>query len=109
MKKSFLIGALVTASLTFANTSEVKHETTKKETFTKVERLMNVQNLKVTTLLRNYYTVEFELPCGGGHMTVTFASDYPNQAGNQGFIDDLANAVNSGVSQGCKYKADLGL
>ncbi|MBO9690797.1 hypothetical protein [Chryseobacterium sp.] len=109
MKKLFLFGALLTASLTFANTFEVNSFVSKKETFTKIEQITNVQNVRVTKLFKGYYTVEFDLPCGGGHMTVTFASEFPNEAGNQGFIDDLANAVNSGVSQGCKYKAEFGL
>lgn len=53
------------------------------------------------------YIVEFDLPCGGGHMTVDFGSDYPD--GSAGFINDLAYAVNSGVSQGCGYKDQFGL
>ena len=63
--------------------------------------------MKVTMVLKNWYVVEFDLPCGGGHMTVTFSSDYADGSG--AFIDDLANAVNSGVSQGCQYKAQFGL
>lgn len=40
-------------------------------------------------------------------MTVEFGSNYPD--GSAGFINDLAYAVNSGVSQGCDYKDQYGL
>ncbi|MEY8758936.1 hypothetical protein [Chryseobacterium tongliaoense] len=102
MKKLFLLGALTFASLAFAGTTE-----TKTESYAKFEQSMNVQNLSVKMLLKNWYVVEFDLPCGGGHMTVTFSSEYAD--GSQAFIDDLANAVNSGASQGCQYKDQFGL
>jgi trans-aconitate methyltransferase len=102
MKKLFVSGALVFASLAFANRTE-----TKNATYSQFEKSMKVQNLQIKMLLKNWYSVEFDLPCGGGHMTVTFSSEYAD--GSSAFIDDLANAVNSGVTQGCDVKAQFGL
>lgn len=109
MRKLFFFGAVIITSLSMAKTKDAKlDQTFAKETeLLKFEHSLNVKNLKVKMLIKSYYVVEFDLPCGGGHMTVTFASSYAD--GSPEFINDLANTVNSGVDQGCAYKAQFGL
>lgn len=105
MKKLFFLGAFALSAFAFANTSDVKPEIQKEEASVAVKQ--SASSDQKMLLLRARYVVEFDLPCGGGHMTVEFGSNYPD--GSAGFINDLAYAVNSGVSQGCDYKDQYGL
>lgn len=105
MKKLFIIGALAFASFSFANTKESAIVKDYKVIETKVISQQLPDQIDKKATLRMWYEVTFELPCGGGAMTVIFPSD------NVGtwFAVDLMIAVQNGIEAGCNKKAELGL
>ena len=94
------MGAVLCTSLSFGNTLNFSADSYKPEAKQNVSPSLSLQTSvrKVAAVAKAWYIVEFESPCGG-HMTVWFASSYPD--GSAGFINDLAYAVNSGATQAC--------
>ncbi|MBB4806417.1 hypothetical protein HNP38_001689 [Chryseobacterium defluvii] len=91
MKKLFVAGAIALSVFSFAKGTDAKEDTTiKKEVSAEVKEKPNEQKKEKVALLKQWWTVTIDTPCG--EVNVYFASSHAD--GTQEFIQDLAYAVN---------------